>query len=115
MTNLVMKDTNNLVTLHMFHITNYFILENLSAEMKQKIIKHFKYYCKSTNIKIGFSPFNVGDLFSVKESVPKYLRSFVVYKFICPGYNASYIGETTSHLTTRIKEHLETDSKVLYF
>ena len=43
--------------------------------------------------------------------MPKYLRSFVVNRFTCPGCNASYIGETTRHLTTRIKEHLETDSK----
>ena len=57
---------------------------NLSTEIKQKIIKHSKCYCKSTNIQIVFSPFTVGDLFSVKESVPKYLRSFVVYRFICP-------------------------------
>ena len=84
---------------------------NLSTEIKQKIIKHCKHYCKSTNIKIVFSPFKVGDLFSVKESVPKYLRSFVVYRFTCPGCSTSYIGKTTCHLTTRIKEHLETDSK----
>ena len=44
-------------------------------------------------------------------SVPKYLRSFIVYMFSCRGCNASYIGETTCHLTARIKEHLETDSK----
>ena len=73
-------------------------------------MKYCKYYCKSTNIKILFSQFKVGDLFSVKESVPKYLRSFIVYRFICPDNNASY-GETTRHLTMRIKEHLETDSK----
>ena len=84
---------------------------NLSTEIKQKIIKHCRYYCKGTNIKIVFSPFKVGDLFSVKESVPKYLRSFVVYRFTCPACNASYIGETTRHLSTRIKEHLETESK----
>ena len=84
---------------------------NLSTEIKQKFIKHCKYYSESTNIKIFFSPFKVGDLFSVKESVPKDLRSFVVYRFTCPGCNASYIGETTRHLTTRIKEHLETESK----
>ena len=65
----------------------------LSTEIKQKNIKHCKYYCKNTNsnIKIVFSPFKVGDLFSVKESVSKYLRSFVVYRFTCPGCNASYI------------------------
>ena len=33
----------------------------------------------------------------------------VVYKFVCAGCNASYIGETTRHLYTRAKEHLETD------
>ena len=81
------------------------------TEIKQKIIKNCKYYCKSANIKIVFSPFKVGHLFSVKESVPKYLRFFVVYRFPCPGCNASYNGEKTRHLTTRIKEHLETDSK----
>ena len=88
---------------------------NLSTEIKQKIIKRCKYYCKSTNIKIVFSPFKVGDLFSVKKSVPKYLKSFVVYRFTCPGCNASYVGETTRLLTTMIKEHLETDSKFHIF
>ena len=28
-----------------------------------------------------------------------------------PGFNACYIGETTRHLSTRIKEHLKTDEK----
>ena len=62
-------------------------------------------------MEIVFSPFKVGNLFSVKGSVPKYLRSFVVYRFTCLGYNASYIGETTRYLATRMKEHLERDSK----
>ena len=79
----------------------------LLTEIKQKIIKHCKYYCKSTNIKIVFLLFKNVDLFSVKESVPKYLKSFVVYRFRCPGCNMSYIGETTYYLTTRIKEHLK--------
>ena len=30
---------------------------NLSTEIKQIIIKHCKYYCKSINIKIVFLPF----------------------------------------------------------
>ena len=42
--------------------------------------------------------------------MPKYLRSFIVYRFTCPGCNASDIGETTRHLT-EIKEHLETNSQ----
>ena len=107
MHNVLTKNTKNLVISHVSYYKLPYI-GNLSTEIKQKVIKYCKYYCKSTNIKIVFSPFKVGNLFSVKGSVPKYLRSFVVYRFTCPGCNASYIGETTHHLTTRIKEHLET-------
>ena len=57
------------------------------------------------------SLFQVVDLVNVQESVPKYLSHFAIYRFPYPGYNASYIGETTRYLTTTIKEHLESDSK----
>ena len=50
-------------------------------------------------------------MFNVKDTILKFLKSFVVYKFVCPGCNTCYIGETTRHLSTRIKEHLETDKK----
>ena len=50
-------------------------------------------------------------MFNVKDPTPKSLKPFVVYKFVCPGCNACYIDETTHHLSTRIKEHLETDKK----
>ena len=63
------------------------------------------------SLKVIFTPFKVGDLFSVKDSIPKFLKSFVVYKFVCPGCSAWYIGETTRHLSTRIEEHLEKDKK----
>ena len=45
-------------------------------------------------------------MFSVKDPVPFDLRSRVVYKFLCAGCNASYIGETSRHLSTRVREHL---------
>ena len=59
-------------------------------------------------------------MFNVKEPTPKSLKSFVVvvvvvYKFLYPGCNAFYIGETTRHLSIRIKEHLETDKKFHIF
>ena len=47
----------------------------------------------------------------MKDPTTKSLKSFFVYKFVCPGCNACYTGETTRHLSTRIKEHLETDKK----
>ena len=50
-------------------------------------------------------------MFNVKDPIPKSLKSFVVNKFVCPSFNVCYNGETTRHLSTRIKEHLETDKK----
>ena len=44
--------------------------------------------------------------FLFKDKVPKYLRSSVVYFFKCRCCSASYVGQTTRHLHTRISEHL---------
>ncbi|XP_065667600.1 uncharacterized protein LOC136087905 [Hydra vulgaris] len=49
--------------------------------------------------------------FFINESLPKLLKSHVVYKFSCAGCNASYIGETSRHLATRINEHLKSDKQ----
>ena len=57
------------------------------------------------------APFKVADIFNLKHPIPKPMKSFFVHKFVCPDCNARYIGETTRHLSTRIKEHLETDNK----
>ena len=53
----------------------------------------------------------VADMCNVKDPIPKCLKSLVVYKFVCPGCNACCISETTCHLSTGIKEHLEMDKK----
>ena len=50
-------------------------------------------------------------MFNVKDPILKFLKCFVVYKFVCPGSNVCCIGETTRHLSTRIKGHLQTDKK----
>ena len=63
-------------------------------------------FCKNTEIKISFSMFKVGNLFSTKSRAPKYLKSGVVYHFICAGCNASYVGETSRYFVTRVHEHL---------
>ena len=46
-------------------------------------------------------------MFSAKDKLKYDLKSFVVYRFSCPGCSARYIGETTRHLTTRITEHFK--------
>jgi len=45
----------------------------------------------------------------VKDSVPRSLRSCVVYKFTCSGCNSVYVGETCRHISTRVREHLFND------
>ena len=63
------------------------------------------------SVKIVLTPFKVGGLFSVKDAIPKLLKSFDFYKFVSPGCNACYIGETTCHLSTTVEEDLEKDKK----
>ena len=58
-----------------------------------------------------FLPFKLQDLFSPKDCLPIARKSLVVYKFTCPGCQSCYIGETKRHLLTRIKDHLQTDTK----
>ena len=45
----------------------------------------------------------------MKDNVPFDPRSYVVYIFVCGSCKADYIGHMKRHLSTRIKEHLETD------
>ena len=51
---------------------------------------------------------------SVKDPVPKELRSHVVYKFTCARCNACYVGETHRHFCTRVHEHLRDKSSHIY-
>ena len=43
---------------------------------------------------------------SLKPSTDKFLRSGVVYRINCPRCSACYVGQTSRHLQTRFKEHL---------
>ena len=52
------------------------------------------------------SPTRISSFFSFKDKVPKLLRPGVVYLFKCRCCSASYVGQTTRHLHTRVSEHL---------
>ena len=54
---------------------------HISTDVKRKINRCCKFYCKKLNIKVALTPFKVPDIFSE-------------YKFVCPHCNACYIGET---------------------
>ena len=59
----------------------------------QKKVRHFaKRYCNNIDIKLVFSSFKIGNLFSVKDPIPRGLRAGVVYKpFIFNGKNLHLI------------------------
>ena len=75
-----------------------------------KLKKLIALYCEKVDARFIFTSSKVGQYFSNKDKVPPGLQSFVVYQFTCGCCGATYIGETTKHLPTRIKQHLETDT-----
>ena len=59
------------------------------------------------NIRFIFrSSKRISSFFPFKDKVPTFLRSGVVYLFKCRCCSASYVGQTTRHLHTRVSEHL---------
>ena len=46
-----------------------------------------------------------------KDTTPYFLKSFLVYKFVCARCKSCYIGETCRHIITRIDEHAKKDKK----
>ena len=42
---------------------------------------------------------------SLKPLVEKFLKSGIVYKFLCPRCESCYVGQTSRHLVCRFKEH----------
>ena len=94
--------------------TRYFKLPFIGMYSKvtqNKIEKLCKRFCKSAKVKLVFSSNKFCQTFSYKDSYPSALSSKVVYKFVCTCCNASYVGQTHRHLTTRIDEHFGKDKK----
>ena len=74
-----------------------------SSVAQRRIKRLTQSFCKNLDIKLVFAPYKIKSLFSVRDVIPKKLRSRVVYKFYCAGCNAGYVyvGETNRHLATR--------------
>ena len=88
---------------------------HFSKKVKTKISGICQKYCNELKITTCFSLLKTGSLFSVKDVIPSDQRSFVVYYFSCPGCNASYVGETTRILMTRMDEHLHSGKGSIIF
>ena len=85
----------------------YIGLFSLLGQRKIKFIA--KKHCKGLDIRLAFTSYNFSNMFSVKGSIPNALRSQVVYKFTCAGCHTCYVGETTRHFGTSVRDHLSTE------
>ena len=76
----------------------------VSENIKKQLVKVFKK--EGMNVIILFKTFKVSNYFRLKDITPRDLMANVVYEFKCPvDQDKSYIGMTTRHLITRVKEH----------
>jgi len=71
-----------------------------SKNMKSIFRKIFK-----DEVRIIFISKKSGDYFYNKSTTQFSMRSNVVYQYTCHACSASYVGETSRHLVTRIREH----------
>ena len=73
---------------------------------KKNLNKVLNKYCKDTKIKIMFTSYKIGSMFSLKDTLSDSMTSFVVYRLFCSSCNANFINETTRYFSTKIAEHL---------
>ena len=113
--NVISKTNTESMPVEMSNIeTRYFKLPFIGMYSKvtqNKIEKLCKRFCKNAKVKLVFTSDKLRQTFTYKDSYPSVLSSKVVYKFVCASCNASYVGQTHRHLTTRIDEHFGKDKK----
>ena len=82
-------------------------LSNISNKtISNEVLEIVKRFYPQIDLKFVFkNPFSVASFFKTKDRVSVLLRSNLVYKYSCGQCNATYYGETTRHLKTRIAEH----------
>ena len=82
-----------------------------SDQVQRKLSKICKQFCEDADLKIVFASFKINNYFSTKDKTPYFLKSFLIYKFVCARCNSCHIGESCRHFKTRIDEHVKKDKK----
>ena len=113
--NVINKTNTGSMSVAMPNIeTKYFQLPFIGMYSKvtqNKIEKLCKRLCKNVKVKLVFTSDKLRQTFSYEDSYPSVLSSKFVDKLACASCNASYVGQTHRHLTTRIDEHFGKDKK----
>ena len=95
---------------------NFHTLESIQSKFRKIGQKSIcKQFCKDADLTTVFTSFKINNYFSTKDKTRFFsfffLKTFLVYKFVCARCNSSYIGETCRHFKTRIDEHMKKDKK----
>ena len=78
-------------------------LGHLTFETRNRLNSCIRNQLPSGSLSIAFQ--SKTHLSSLFKSLPKYLRSHLIYKFSCSCCNATYYGETERQLFVRASEH----------
>ena len=66
----------------------------------------YKYFCHLDVKIVLVNSFTIGSLFKFKDSLPRCLRSNIVYKYSCERCSSEYVGSTARTLNVRTCEHI---------
>ena len=78
-----------------------------SFHIRNKLNKLVQGFYPQVKVNFVFRPRHLlGNLFRLKDAIPKELQASVVYKYTCNCCKAEYIGKTSRQLRVRIFEHL---------
>ena len=88
-------------------LTVFSFLGQFSLNLRSRLYNCFNKTLPRCSIKVIFqSKIGLSNLFQFKDSIPKELRSLIVYKFLWSNCNITYYGETERHLNVRSGDHL---------
>ena len=83
-----------------------YITNRINNSINSEIVSLCRAFYPQISPKIIFkNSFSVKSFFRSKDKIPNLLQSNLVYSYNCGQCDATYYGETTRHLKTRIAEH----------
>ena len=97
-----------------YFLPSFYWTGSHSLQIRTQITRLCRAAYPHLNIHFVFrSSTRISSFFPFKDKVPKFLRSGVVYLFKCRCCSASYVGQTTRHLHTRVYVYLNTWAPLL--
>ena len=96
----------------LFYVKLPFVSHESNRNIRFEVNKLVREFYPQLKVALIFQNFfTVGSFFKFKDRIPEMLRGNVIYKFQCAQCDATYCGETTRHLQTRVAEHQGVSSR----